>query len=167
MAFSLDSPIPETSWTLYWHSSEGRDWSIGTFTSFGTMKTWRDFFTILETLKLDALSDGMFFLMKDPIPPLWENCNNIYGGAYSFRVPKHAAGAAFEHYAIAAMLGQSMGNATNTINGLSISPKKTYNIIKLWNTNSGKFRRPDDMLCLLPSMVSSEVLYTPFTDKKM
>jgi len=167
MASSLDSAIPETSWTLYWHPSEGRDWSISSFTNFGTMKTWRHFFTVLEALKLDTLSEGMFFLMRDPIPPLWENCNNVYGGAYSFRVPKHSAGTAFEHYAIAAMLSSSMTDPTNTINGLSISPKKTYNIIKMWNTNSGKFRKPSDMMCLLPDMKTGDVLYTPFTEKKM
>jgi hypothetical protein len=167
MTTSLDSAIPKDSWTLYWHPSEGRDWSIGSFLSFGTMKTWRQFFTIMEAIKLDTLSNGMFFLMRDPIPPLWENCNNVYGGAYSFRVPKPSAGSAFEHYAIATMLSSSMADPENVINGLSISQKKTYNIIKIWNTNSGKFKRPDDILCLLPPMKSSDVLYTPFTEKKM
>jgi len=166
-ALHLDSPIPKTSWSLYWHSSEGRDWSIRSFTSFGAMKTWREFFTTLDTLKLDTLSDGMFFLMQDPIPPLWENCANVYGGAYSIRIPKHSAGAAFQHYAIAAMHSECTTDPANVINGLSISPKKGYNIVKLWNINSEKYKRPEDLMCLLPDVKTSEVLYTRFTDKKM
>jgi hypothetical protein len=46
-------------------------------------------------LKTATLTDGMFFLMRNGIPPLWENANNVYGGAYSFRIPKARAGDAF------------------------------------------------------------------------
>jgi len=163
----LDTPISKTSWSLYWHPTEGRDWSLPSFTHFGTMKTWREFLSLMEALTVSTLSDGMFFLMRDPIPPLWENSQNIYGGAYSFRVPKASAGASFVHYGIAAILETVTTSSANTINGLSISPKKHYNIVKIWNTDAGKFKRPDDLLCLLSEVKTPEVQYKAFTDMKM
>ena len=161
----LDATFPP--WTIYYHSSNESKWGIGTFQTTGPMNTWRKFFSIIEELKADTFSDGMFFLMRDPIPPLWENCNNVYGGAYSFRVIKKDAGEAFVSYGIAAILGLLTTDTANTINGISISTKKTHNIIKVWNTNSAKHRSPTDLFKLLPDMKTEDVLYTPFTEKKM
>ena len=167
MAATLDSPIPSGPWTLYWHSSEGKDWSFPSYTSFGTMKTWQDFLKILVALKIDTLSEGMFFLMRGDIPPLWENCNNVYGGAYSFRILKAKAGPAFVRYAIAAMLKEIVKNDANQINGLSISPKRTHNIVKIWNTDARTHNRKTDLVCHHPDVLDEEIVYTPFTDKKM
>lgn len=169
MSVSLESPIPSGEWTLYWHSSEGRDWTPRSFTNFGSMKLWKDFFAVTKKLTPDALSDGMFFLMRDPIPPLWENCANVYGGAYSFRIVKREAGEAFILYAIAMMMETITTDKANKVNGMSISPKKphTYNIIKIWNTDSATYKKPADLLKLIPEMKTEDILYTLFTDKKM
>ena len=162
---SLDTPLP--SWTLYYHSSNEPKWGIGTFENLGPMGTFHTLFEVLEGLKVDTLSEGMFFLMRDPIPPLWENFKNIYGGAYSFRVLKRDAGEAFVTYAVAAMLGSIMSDPANVVNGLSISTKKTHNIIKVWNADSAKYRSPSELYKLLPGMNTEDVLYTPFTEKRM
>jgi len=109
----------------------------------------------------------MFFLMRDPIPPLWENFKNIYGGAYSIRVLKKDAGEAFVTYGIAAILENITTDPANIVNGISISPKKTHNIIKVWNSNWTKYNSPSELVKLLPGLTTEEVVYTPFTDKKM
>jgi len=131
------------------------------------MKTWRRFFQVMDTLKTDTLSEGMFFLMRDPLPPLWENFNHIYGGAYSIRVIKKDAGEAFITYGIAAILEAITSDPANVVNGISISPKKTHNIIKVWNSNWTKFRSPSELALLLPGLTADDIIYTPFTDKKM
>jgi hypothetical protein len=131
------------------------------------MKTWRDFHKIIGALGDPTLTDGMFFLMRNPIPPLWENHKNIYGGAYSISVVKEDAGSVFIEYAIAAMLNSSTTDSANIVNGLSISPKTNHNIIKLWNTNAAKFKNPDELVKLIPGMMAEDVRYTKFTDKKM
>ena len=63
---------------------------------------------------------------------------------------------------IAAMLG-SINSPDNRINGITISPKRGFNIIKLWNTDAQKFYSPSDIN--IPS--NDEVIYTPFIQKKM
>ena len=85
---NLDTPIPTGSWTLYFHSPEETKWTLNTFINLGAMKNWRDFWAVIDTLKEASLSDGMFFMMRDPSPPLWESHQHIRGGCYSFRCQK-------------------------------------------------------------------------------
>jgi hypothetical protein len=147
---------------MYFHSPEETKWTLNTFVSLGPMKTWNDFWNIMEALNIEYLSDGMFFMMRDPSPPLWESSQNIRGGCYSFRYPKKEAHDAYLDFIIAAMLG-SVTTPENRINGITISPKRGFNIIKLWNTDAQKFYNPLDIN--IPS--SNEVIYTPFVQKKM
>jgi len=159
---NLDSSIPSGSWTMYFHSPEETKWTLNTFISIGPMKTWREFWTIMDTLKIDSLSDGMFFMMRDPSPPLWESSHNIRGGCYSFRYPKKDAHDNYINYIIGAMIG-SITSPDNRINGITISPKRGFNIIKLWNTDAQKFCNISDIN--IPCI--DEIIYTPFVQKKM
>ena len=168
MSINIDTPIPSGDWTLYWHSTEGKDWkSVHSFDTFGAMKTWREFFNVIDSLGESTLSDGMFFLMRSSIPPLWENHQNIYGGAYTLRIVPQEAGKVFIDYAIAAMNKVVTADSKNIINGLSISPKKGSNTIGIWNTDSTIYKHPTDLLKLIPGMEAKDVQYKPFTSKKM
>jgi hypothetical protein len=164
---NVDSAIPTGSWTLYFHSPEETKWSLNTFISLGSMKTWRDFWTIIELLKDDTINDGMFFMMRDPSPPLWENHQNIRGGCYSFRCQKKDATTIYLNYIIASMLGIICDDSSNVINGISISPKRGFNIIKVWNTNAQTFNSPTNINKNIRNIVEGDVLYTPFIQKKM
>jgi hypothetical protein len=165
---NLESLIPTGSWTLYFHSPEETKWTLNTFINLGAMKTWGDFWTVIETLKQDSLADGMFFMMRDPSPPLWESHQNIRGGCYSFRCQKKDASDIYLNYIIGAMLGTLQGDSDNRINGLSISPKRGFNIIKVWNTDAQKFNTPSDLSSEVSvSIREGDVIYTPFVQKKM
>ena len=162
---NIDSAIPTGSWTLYFHSPEETKWTLNTFISLGSMKNWREFWAVIDTLKEVSLSDGMFFMMRDPSPPLWESSQNIRGGCYSFRYPKKDAHDIYLNYIIAAMLG-SITSPDNRINGITISPKRGFNIIKLWNTDAQKFNNTSDIDSNLLSR-EGDIIYTPFIQKKM
>jgi hypothetical protein len=167
MSTSLDTPIPTGSWTLYFHSPEETKWTLNTFVSLGAMKTWRDFWSIVDTLKVDFLCDGMFFMMKDPSPPLWESHHHIRGGCYSFRCQRKDANDICINYMIACMLG-CITTDDNKINGISISPKRGFNIVKIWNTDAQKFYEPSDIMSSIsPHIKEADILYTPFVQKKM
>jgi hypothetical protein len=165
---NLDSPIPTGPWTLYFHSPEETKWTLNTFINLGSMKNWNDFWTVIDTLKHESLSDGMFFMMRDPSPPLWESHHHIRGGCYSFRCQKKDAAEIYLNYIIASMLGSLSGHPENRINGISISPKRGFNIVKVWNTDAQKFNSPsnlDSNVCV--SIRESDIMYTPFVQKKM
>lgn len=165
---TLDTKFQSGAWTLYFHAQGESKWGIDTFIKVGTMTSWREFWAIMNTLKPDNLSHGMFFLMRDPILPLWENHQNIRGGGYSFRIIKENAGEAFITYAIATMILKTQKDPTNCINGISISPKKKFNVIKIWNTDCKRYKTPSDINILLPDIRhEGDIIYTPFVQKKM
>ena len=166
MSATLDTPIP-TSWTLYFHAQDDNKWNLASFIKVGTVTTWREFWSLIEELKVETISEGMFFFMRDPIPPLWENHQNIRGGSYSIRVQKKDAGDVYVTYAIGAMISQMCKDTSNQINGISISPKKGFNIIKIWNIDAGKHKNPTDIHLLCKEIKQEDVMYTPFVEKKM
>ena len=55
----------------------------------------------------------------------------------------------------------------NQIVGVSISPKKGFNIIKLWNLQSLVFKKETDVRVLLPSLTYADIIYKPHVDQKM
>ena len=110
---------------------------------------------------------GMFFLMKDPSLPLWEHRSNIHGGSYCLKVPEASAYEIFQRYAAAAALGIVSQDSANTIVGVTISPKKGFHILKIWNMSSKTFNKPTDINMYGDGIKSSEVLYRPHVDQKM
>jgi hypothetical protein len=161
----MTSLIPTGPWTIYFHSPEETKWTLQTFINLGSMKTWHQFLSSMEVLKAESFSDGMFFLMRDPSPPLWESHHHIRGGCYSFRCQKKDAAEVYVTYVIASMLNV-VSSAENRINGLSISPKRGFNIIKVWNADAQKFSQPSN-LHAVSNIRESEIIYTPFLQKKM
>lgn len=162
---TLQSAIPTGPWTIYFHSPEETKWTLNTFVSLGSMKTWNQFWSIIEVLKSESFSDGMFFLMRDPAPPLWESHHHIRGGCYSFRCPKKEAPEVYLTYIIASMMNGVTHDTNNKINGISISPKRGFNIIKLWNSDS-QFDKPSNLVAV-SSIREGDIIYTPFVQKKM
>jgi hypothetical protein len=164
--FQLDSAIPTGSWTLYFHSPDETKWTLNTFISLGVMKTWRDFWTVMDGLQIEHLSNGMFFMMRDPSPPLWESHHHIRGGCYSFRCQSTDAPDIYVNHIIAVMLDH-LTDPANQINGLSISPKRGFNIIKAWNNNAATFHKPSDLNTTFSTIREGDIIYTPFVQKKM
>jgi hypothetical protein len=163
----LDSLIPTGPWTLYFHSPEETKWTLTTFISLGSMKTWREFWTVMDALQSDSFADGAFFMMRDPIPPLWEHHQNIRGGCYSFRCQKKDAGDVYLNYAIGVMVCKLSTNAANVLNGISISLKRGFNVIKVWNSNAQLYHSPADLDNTISAIKDSDIIYTPFVQKKM
>ena len=164
--FQLDSAIPTGSWTLYFHSPDETKWTLNTFISLGAMKTWRDFWMMMDGLQIEHLSNGMFFMMRDPSPPLWESHHHIRGGCYSFRCQSTDAPDIYVNHIIAVMLDH-LTDPANQINGLSISPKRGFNIIKAWNNNAATFHKPSDLNTTFSTIREGDNIYTPFFQKKM
>jgi hypothetical protein len=163
---NVDTLIPSGSWTLYYHPNNETKWTLASFIKVGSVKTWGQFWTLMNGLGTDALHRAQFFWMRDPIPPLWENSCNIYGGNYSARVTDANVGDVFIRYAVAMMLGELAKDGQNVMNGISIAPKKGFAIVKFWNKSADKFHEVTDIDALHPCIKESDLLYTPFTQKK-
>ena len=175
MSLSLDAPLPG-AWTLYFHAPREKRWTLDTFQKIATANTLAEMLSVFKELG-DKLERGMYFCMRDPIPPLWENFQNIRGGSYSIRGSAEHGTDYYKAYIVGGMLSTATVNPEDEITGVSISPKIIngangvhrvgFYVIKVWNKNSEKFNTPNGIHLLHSNLVPNDILYTPHVDKKM
>ena len=172
----LTDPVPSGAWTLYFHAPKEKKWTLETFQTIAKVRTVQEILSIFQELG-DKLKRGMYFIMKDPIPPLWENYQNIRGGSYSLRGGPEDGPEYFKTYTVGAMLQMAVSNPADEIVGVCVSPKVMngpngtskigFYVIKVWNRDCEKFSKPGDLHLLHPKLVPADILYTPHVDKKM
>jgi hypothetical protein len=166
MSYEPNTPIPTGSWSLWYHSPTETKWTPSTYQQVATMNTFGEFWAIKDALSDEAVLNGFFFLMRDPLPPLWENKGNIRGGSYSMRIARKDSNIVYEKYMLAAMLNEAATDKRNKITGVCISPKKGFNIITIWNEDFTDFQEPTDIHLLHHELKYEEVRYTRNVDKK-
>lgn len=172
----MRTPLPSGTWTLYFHAPKEKRWTLDTFQPLGKMSTLQDAVSMFQELG-DKLRRGMYFCMKDPIPPLWENYQNIRGGSYSLRGSAEDGMDLYKSYIIGSMMNMAVHDATDSIVGISISPKIMnlsngqskigFYVIKVWNKDCETFHTPSGLKLLHAKLVPADVMYTPHVNKKM
>ena len=119
-------------WVLWYHSINDTNWGKGSYQNIFAINNLYDYQYILDTFKQDHYQNGMFFCMKEDIFPNWEDPNNRMGGCLSFKVYSKNIVNEWNILLLKCITGSIMKNKNNTINGISISPKKEFNIVKIW-----------------------------------
>jgi len=176
MSIDINSVLTSGTWTLYFHAPREKRWTLDTFKPIAKLTTISELLSVFQELG-DKIKRGMYFCMRDPTPPLWENYQNIRGGSYSIRGSFEDGGELYKAYIVGAMLGCVAEAPDDQIVGLSISPKIMngpsgsqrvgFYVIKIWNKDSEKYNSPAGIHLLHPKLVPSDVLYTPHVEKKM
>tara|TARA_B110000211_G_C14058913_1_gene544645 strand:+ start:1311 stop:1907 length:597 start_codon:yes stop_codon:yes gene_type:complete len=132
-----------TSWIIWYHNSNDKNWGNDSYKSILEVNTIEDFLVLVNSWDkcLPKVTQGMYFFMRkfkenDIIYPTWEDKYNKDGGYWSFKVSdKHSEQTWVNLCKI--LIGEviCVSDPMN-INGISISPKKNFCIIKIWNNNS-------------------------------
>jgi hypothetical protein len=157
--------IPTGAWSLWYHSPKETKWTTATYIHIATIRTWEEFWTLVDLIGDDTFLNGFFFFMKDPTPPRWENKANIRGGTYSMRLSRKDAFDNFIKYTVSAMVDMASHNPANKINGVTISPKRGFNIINIWNEDF-TYSALEDLREYTRRLPGEEVRYTRHIDKK-
>ena len=164
---SSSSPFASGSWTLYFHDPEDTNWTPTSYKKIGSFSTFDGLWGTLGHIDTERFLSGMYFLMRDPYLPLWEHRSNKRGGSYCVKVPEAVAVETFQRYAAAAILGLVSKDEANSIIGVTISPKKGFHIMKLWNIDATVHNKPTDVQIYGDNMRLGDVLYRPHMDQKM
>ena len=128
------------SWTLWFHSPAETSWDISSYQKVATIDTIEDFWNVYSRMTNSIVEDGMFFFFCTGISPIWEDSKNKNGGCWSFKIYKKYIPNTWldlSVHTIAETITKSKSES-KTITGVSISPKKSFSIIKIWNNNSNK-----------------------------
>jgi len=99
-----------------------------------TFNTVEEALTLYETLPDKMIKNCMLFLMRKGITPIWEDEKNRKGGCFSYKIPNRLIVTTWKQ-ASYSLVGETFTNDSSLrkdINGMTISPKKNFCIIKIW-----------------------------------
>ncbi|GAX84512.1 hypothetical protein CEUSTIGMA_g11932.t1 [Chlamydomonas eustigma] len=137
-------------WTTYFHDPADPKWTLDSYVRLADAATVQDAMEICRSLH-DLVSRGMFFMMREHVFPCWDDSHNIDGGCLSIKVPAEHAADAWA-LMVKRAVGETMAidaNAWSLVNGISISPKRGFCILKVWTSDANMcgrehFRIPED-----------------------
>ena len=118
------------------------DWSINSYKQIYSFNTLEELIKLNNFINNSILTNLMIFYMKDNIKPIWEDENNKNGGSFSYKISNNLLDNVWKNI-VFALIGNTLSedeNILKNINGISISPKKNYCIIKLWLTDIINFK---------------------------
>ena len=118
------------NWTLWYHNINN-DWSFESYQKIYTIKNICDFWRVYNNHY--SLNNGMYFLMKENIKPLYESDENKNGGYWSIKIYKNIFNIWLN---LSLDLIGNVLDKSNIVNGISISSKNKFCIIKIWINNS-------------------------------
>ncbi len=161
-----------TGWTYWYHNPIDKCWDLKSYTKIYDFHNLQDYLKINKSWDscLPPVSEGMFFLMRkfgegDYINPLWEDKYNRNGGFWSFKVNKEEAidiWNSLSDYLVCEKISKYLRD-NMMINGISISPKRNFCIIKIWNNDIKKCDKA--LLCSeIPNLAYSECMYKCHND---
>lgn len=127
----------KNNWKLWYHSINDNNWTNNSYRFVHDINTINDIQIMIECIKDNHLQNGMFFMMKNDIFPTWEYPDNREGSSISYKIPAQILKESWDLLLLRIIFEEILVNKekNSEINGISISPKKEFNIIKLWIKN--------------------------------
>jgi len=126
----------QDKWKLWYHSINDTNWNKNSYQDIYNINNLFDYKYVMEIFKQDHYQNGMFFCMRDGIFPNWEDPDNRNGGCLSFKVSSVNILEEWNNLLLKCITDNILSDNNNEINGISISPKKEFNIIKIWFRDS-------------------------------
>jgi len=152
---------------VYYHEPEDKSWAAESYKKLQVVGSWEAVGQILRELGPHKTTNGLLRIMRGDTSPLWENRVNIHGGSYCLKITRRNSIEVFNRYLAAALMGCASTDPANEIVGVTISPKKGFCIIKIWNLNCKTFGAPTDLALLHEEVRHEEILYRPHTEQRM
>jgi hypothetical protein len=124
-------------WVLWAHLPHDTDWTLKSYKEIYEISNIETVNAINKTIPEKMVKNCMLFLMRKNINPTWEDPKNSKGGCFSFKVINKNVYDVWVNL-VMAITGEYISkdmNFLNSINGITISPKKSFCIIKIWMSN--------------------------------
>tara|TARA_Y100000992_G_scaffold133676_1_gene88281 strand:+ start:491 stop:1009 length:519 start_codon:yes stop_codon:yes gene_type:complete len=135
----IDNSIHLThdKWNMYYHLPHDNDWSISGYKLImSNINNIEDVNLLTKNINENIIKNCMLFVMRHNIEPLWEHEENRNGGCFSYKIlNKYVHNVWNDLFKL--LCGESLvdSDISKHINGITISPKKNFCIIKIWLNN--------------------------------
>ena len=143
-------------WSVWIHMNNDKNWAINSYKKIYCFDTLENSIKLIENLKNEILQKTMIFFMKNDINPIWEDPNNREGGCFCYKIDSNDVLNILKTLCYS-VIGNSLtldSEILSCINGISISSKKNFYIIKIW-INSTNIKN-------LINISNDEIFYDPF-----
>lgn len=138
MPITQAAPLSEhklnCTWKLWAHLPHDVDWTVKSYKEIYRLNSIEETVVLFETIPDQMVKNCMLFVMRDGISPVWEDPKNRDGGCFSYKISHKTVASTWKQLAYT-LVGETL--AVNKmhdgiINGITISPKKNFSIIKIW-----------------------------------
>lgn len=123
------------TWVCWFHNLNSDEWSLESYQKVFTFKTVEDFWILSNNL--NNINNGMYYIMRENYPPIWDHEMNIEGGGWTFKIDKKFA-QEFWIKLSCYCVGEVLSNNTSNIVGISLSPKIRFVTVRIWTKNTSK-----------------------------
>ena len=117
---------------IWYHSINDNNWELESYKNLFTINNLIDYYFLINNFKKIHYHNSMIFIMKDDIKPIWEDKENKDGGFISLKISSKVLLEKWNYILSKFISNDLFLKDNNIINGISISPKKEFNIIKIW-----------------------------------
>jgi Eukaryotic initiation factor 4E len=157
----------ENTYTLYYHDVNNDDWGRDSYRNICTIRSVNDFVKLYNTVS--NYTSGMFFIMRDPIFPLFEDDANLNGGFWTYKISKKDMNKLWFDVVGRFLCNQLTRQPDHMkyINGISISPKISNCILKIWNSDSNIQNEKTFFKDDVNQMLNMECHYRPHVENML
>ena len=135
-------------WDLYYHLPHDKNWDLSSYKIIvNEINTMETVIALNETIPESIVKHSMLFIMRTGITPLWEDPKNRTGGAFSFKVINRQVHEVWKTL-FNVLCGETLFNdekINEHVNGITVSPKKNFCIIKIWLDNC-QYQDPNSLI---------------------
>jgi hypothetical protein len=130
-------------WVLWAHLPHDISWNLKSYKKILGFNALEDIIALNQHIHECIIKNCMLFLMKDAVTPLWEDKQNKQGGCFSFKVNNKNVVSSWKRlvYCLVGNTITTNDSLNKNITGITISPKKSFCIIKVWLSNTS-FQNP-------------------------
>ena len=157
--------ILSDKWRLWAHLPHDTDWSLKSYKKIIDIDSVEAALTLFNIFPDAIIKNCMLFIMRDGISPTWEDERNKDGGCFSYKINNKSVVSVWKNlsYTLVGETLSSNKNLQKEINGITISPKKNFCIIKIWLA-SCEFKNPKQ-ISSIDTLASSNCLFKKHIDK--
>ena len=127
-------------WVLWAHLPHDTDWTLKSYINIVEFETVEEVIAVINTIPQTMIKNCMLFVMKEGINPTWEDERNSKGGCFSFKIMNKQVCSVWIDL-LKVVAGNTIStdqDFVNNVNGITISPKKSFCIMKIWMSGTDK-----------------------------
>jgi hypothetical protein len=131
-------------WTMWAHLPHDIDWTTKSYKEMYRITSVEETIALTESLPEVLVTNCMLFIMKKGVVPVWEDPGNRNGGCFSYKISNKSVYHIWKELSYL-LVGETLSansKFVQSISGITISPKKSFCIIKIWMSTC-EFQNPE------------------------